>query len=360
MIGRHLSGGSVYIQLYRTSQSKDGKFLMNRDRPFVVPGFGCSYWEAKSSQSPSSDLELFFFRLNDTAARLPDIFRTDSCVLTVFTALEAGRGRIDSKKGHTFQLNSDEWIGFVNPKHSKEFNADVKMRHSHGQGSSDHLVCSEVFLLKVLVLRFHEPAFEVLKSEFGISKEQFLKTFRSAQSVPKSLWIEEVLHRMIYERLIEGKENSIASKFCEAELLKEVYYAWKKHSKVSAAKDEQQHGRVSSAASILNLSTQHSSPQLQKALRFIEENLHNDIEVEAIARASALSPSSLLRLFKNHLQTTPLKHVWRRRLQEARLLLLTGSYTILEVAHHARFSSGASFNKAYHAEFGEPPRAAED
>ena len=137
---------------------------------------------------------------------------------------------------------------------------------------------------------------------------------------------------MIYERLLSCKENSIASRFCELELLKEVFYSWDKHSKFKSAKSGIEHGDASSTAPIFHLSTQHSSPQLQRALRFIEENLH----------------------------TTPVKNVWRRRLQEAKLLLLTGSYTILEVAHHARFSSGAAFNKAYLAEFGDLPRGPEN
>lgn len=333
---------------------------MNRDRPFFVPGFGCSYWEAKSSLSAASDLELCFFRIDDTTVTFPEIFRTDSNVLTVLTTLEAGRGRIDSKHAPSFQLNSGEWVGFVNPKHAKDFSPEIKRRHSNEQGSTGHQVCSDVFLLKVVLLRFHEPVFQQLRSEFGLSKEEFFKTFTSAQAVPKSLWIEEVLHRMIYERLISCKENSIASRFCELELLKEVFYSWDKHSKFKSAKSGIEHGDASSTAPIFHLSTQHSSPQLQRALRFIEENLHKDIEVEAIAKASALSSSSLLRLFKQNLHTTPVKHVWRRRLQEARLLLLTGSYTILEVAHHARFSSGAAFNKAYLAEFGDLPRGPEN
>lgn len=329
---------------------------MNRDRPFFVPGFGCSYWEAKSSLSVASDLELCFFRHDESTAVLPEMFRTDSNVLTVLTTLEAGRGRIDSKHAPSFHLNSEEWIGFVNPKHAKDFSPEVKTRHSIGQSSTGHQVSSDVFLLKVVLLRFHEPVFQQLSSEFDLSKEEFFKTFSSARAVPKSLWIEEVLHRMIYERLISGKEHSIASKFCELELLKEVFYSWDKHSKLKAVRGGIEHRNASSPPSIFHSSTQHSSPQLQKALRFIEENLHRNIEVEAIAKAAALSSSSLLRLFKQNLHTTPLKHVWRRRLQEARLLLLTGSYTILEVAHHARFSNGAAFNKAYLAEFGDSPR----
>ncbi|MEN9824613.1 MAG: hypothetical protein RI953_358 [Pseudomonadota bacterium] len=333
---------------------------MNRDRPFFVPGFGCSYWEAKSSLNTDSDLELCFFRHGDTAAVFPEIFRTDSNILTVLTTLEAGQGRVDSKYAPSFRLNSEEWIGFVNPKHAKDFFPEIKRRHSNGHGSTGHQVSSDVFLLKVVLLRFHEPVFEQLRSEFGLSKDEFFKTFKSAQAVPKTLWIEEVLHRMIYERLISGKENSIASRFCELELLKEVFYSFEKHSKFKAANSGIEHGAATSTPPIFHLSTQHSSPQLQRALRFIEENLHKDIEVEAIAKASALSSSSLLRLFKQNLHTTPLKHVWRRRLQEARLLLLTGSYTILEVAHHARFSSGAAFTKAYLAEFGDLPRGPED
>ena len=143
---------------------------MNRDRPFFVPGFGCSYWEAKSSLSAASDLELCFFRIDDTTVAFPEIFRTDSNVLTVLTTLEAGRGRIDSIHAPSFQLNSGEWIGFVNPKHAKDFSPEIKRRHSNEQGSTGHQVCSDVFLLKVVLLRFHEPVFQQLRSEFGLSK----------------------------------------------------------------------------------------------------------------------------------------------------------------------------------------------
>ena len=333
---------------------------MDRHRPFVVPGFGCSYWEQSESQGHGSDLELCFVRRDDPHPRLPELFRDSQNILTVLTALEAGRGQLGWPNGPSVGVDSQHWIGFVNPSitHQKGFVCPTTM--SKASGGNGHQASPKVFLLKLIVLRFHESSFAQMEKEFGISMTDFLNTFVSGQSLPKSFWIEEVIHRMIFERLLARRTDSLSSLFCETELLKEVFYTWARVGKAHEKKEPRK-GRIpkpSTEESALWTSV-HVTPQLQRALRFVEENLHRELDVDIIARAATVSSSTLLRLFKQHLGTTPVKHVWRRRLQEARLLLLSGGYSVLEVAHHAGFSSGAAFTKAFVGEFGEPPRQAE-
>jgi AraC-like DNA-binding protein len=332
---------------------------MDRHRPFVVPGFGCSYWEQSASLSPSSDLELCFVHRDDPHPNLPALFRGSENVVTVLTTLEAGRGKLSWPSGPSFDVDAREWGGFVNPA-----SAFTGVPHQRNRGRAPDLgnpkTSSKVFLLKLLVLRFHEPAFVQVEKEFGITKSDFLAAFVPGQALPKSFWIEEVLHRMIFERLLARRTDSLSSHFCETELLKEVFYSWAKLRQDQAVTQPRKARTPTSSTEDLTLwTTAHATPQMQRALRFVEENLHRELDVDTIARAATVSSSTLLRLFKQHLGTTPLKHVWRRRLQEARLLLLSGGYTVLEVAHHAGFSSGAAFTKAFVSEFGETPRPAE-
>ncbi len=303
---------------------------MQQNEPFQLPGFGCSYWKEFSGEGEGAHFSLSFVRYGET--RLFPAAEVGSTSLGFVTFLEAGRAQVSRGQGQPQNATASHWVA-----------------HQWGKSTrpqADLAVESRSFLLKVVCVQFRDKTLERVSSEFNVSFEQLNKTLVCGVPLEKSVWIEEVLHRYIFERTVGRKDDSLSAQFCEIELLKELFYAHKKQVDRRGAPDLAPHSGVA---------RNHLSPSFQRALDFIEENLQIPLSTSQIAKASALSESSLLRHFRSELSTTPMKHVWRRRLQEARLLLLTGQYSVLEVSHHALFANPSSFSQAFLREFNESP-----
>ena len=81
-------------------------------------------------------------------------------------------------------------------------------------------------------------------------------------------------------------------------------------------------------------------------MTFIEQRLHTAVTADEMAAYAMTSKPTLVRLFRRHLDTSPVKYVWNRRLDEADRLLLTGRYSVSEVAALLNFSDGSSFLKS--------------
>lgn len=94
---------------------------------------------------------------------------------------------------------------------------------------------------------------------------------------------------------------------------------------------------------------------LRRALTFIEQRLHENLAAEEIAASAMVSKPTLVRLFRSRLDTSPVKYLWSRRLDEADRLLLTGRYSVSEVAALLCFSDSSSFSKSFIERFGARP-----
>lgn len=97
--------------------------------------------------------------------------------------------------------------------------------------------------------------------------------------------------------------------------------------------------------------------RLRRALDFIEAQAHRNIELADIAEAAHLSASSLLRLFRQQLGSTPGAVLRGMRLDRARAELARGDAgSVREVAERWGFLNGSKFSQAYARRFGEQPR----
>lgn len=96
--------------------------------------------------------------------------------------------------------------------------------------------------------------------------------------------------------------------------------------------------------------------QIKKALRFIEERFDSAITIEDIASSAGMSVSTCLRLFHNVLNTTPIRHLIKYRLQKAQgALSRTDGKTIAEVAYSCGFSDASYFNRRFRKEYHMTP-----
>lgn len=102
-------------------------------------------------------------------------------------------------------------------------------------------------------------------------------------------------------------------------------------------------------------STPRDASRAHRVRRYIIAHLAADLRLSGIARHTAMSVSTLQRVFKSCFGVTVFEFIRARRLERARENLCRGSVTVSEAAYRARYSSAANFATAFRHEFGYPP-----
>ncbi|QUY49641.1 AraC family transcriptional regulator [Serratia plymuthica] len=87
-------------------------------------------------------------------------------------------------------------------------------------------------------------------------------------------------------------------------------------------------------------------PRLEAAAAFISQHCTRPLTLEAICRAAALSPSYLIRAFKQHYGMTPHAYLVNRRIQFGHRLLKRG-YPIAAAASESGFADQAHFQRTF-------------
>ena len=290
---------------------------------FFVPGFGCSYLcEYEDAQGPPQFV-LRFLRCNDSWSWTPN-------APGVLFVLEAGRAEwLESAPARGKKKIESGWSTF-------DFAQWLIL--AAGQPI---VVRSRSHLLKLAIVGFSEDDTEACAREYKLNRSDLANAFRLIRPMSNSVWISELCHRVIFERALAQRPQSVASHFCRQELMKEAYY--------------QVHSTGPAQSGFVEPRLHELSPTMKKVLLFLETELHTPLTIERLSRAAALSPSALSRMFRRELARSPLKYVWERRLHDARLLLMTGRYRVSEVAAQVGFSDISSFSQAYSRMFGLPP-----
>ncbi|MEK0315808.1 AraC family transcriptional regulator [Cohnella sp. 56] len=84
-------------------------------------------------------------------------------------------------------------------------------------------------------------------------------------------------------------------------------------------------------------------PSVHLAVAWIREHYAEEISLSDLAACAGLSSEHLLRLFKQHEQTTPIHYLWRYRIERAIELLATTGLTISEIASRCGFKTSHHF-----------------
>lgn len=98
------------------------------------------------------------------------------------------------------------------------------------------------------------------------------------------------------------------------------------------------------------------SPPVQKALAFMEHAYTEPVSLNAVAKATHVSPAHLARLFKKEMGHSVLDHFHRLRINHARELLATSDLGLLEVALESGFESIEHFHRLFRRLVGTTPR----
>jgi AraC-like DNA-binding protein len=97
----------------------------------------------------------------------------------------------------------------------------------------------------------------------------------------------------------------------------------------------------------LMLAGQSKNAALDRCRAYIDEHCVEDFDVETLARIAYVTPSYLSRLFKKHLETTPMRYRNAVRVEKAKHLLLIKSATVEEIADALGFEDAKYFSRLF-------------
>jgi len=100
----------------------------------------------------------------------------------------------------------------------------------------------------------------------------------------------------------------------------------------------------------------HDLDALEATARFLESNLDADHSIQKLSRQFFLNEFKLKKGFKARYQTTVFGYLRQKRMEFAKVLLLEGNISVLEIATRVGYSNPSHFTRAFRETFGINPR----
>lgn len=94
---------------------------------------------------------------------------------------------------------------------------------------------------------------------------------------------------------------------------------------------------------------------MHKVINYIEEHLHEPLEIERIAKHAGFSKFHLHRVFKKYVGMSIAEYIRMRRLASASAMLLYTKEKIIDIAFHNYFESQEAFTRAFKKYYHLPP-----
>ncbi len=95
---------------------------------------------------------------------------------------------------------------------------------------------------------------------------------------------------------------------------------------------------------------------VQRVIQYIQAHLNEDLSLNRLAAEVYLSPSHLIRLFRDETRHSPHEYIILMRMDRAKYLLKTTSIPIKEIAYEVGYRSESSFSGAFTERIGISPR----
>ena len=95
---------------------------------------------------------------------------------------------------------------------------------------------------------------------------------------------------------------------------------------------------------------------LRLALEYIDGHLADQVSLKEISGAAYVTPQHLIRLFRQHLTTTPSHYLWQVRLARGVELLRATGLSVAEIAQRTGFRNPFHFSRLVKQRYGAPPR----
>ena len=95
--------------------------------------------------------------------------------------------------------------------------------------------------------------------------------------------------------------------------------------------------------------------RLQGLIRYIDEHFADPITTESLADKARMSASNVHALFRQHLNTSPMRYLLKRRMHAGRIALQDPYLTVKEVAHRCGYADVNYFIRVFRKEHGMSP-----
>lgn len=105
----------------------------------------------------------------------------------------------------------------------------------------------------------------------------------------------------------------------------------------------------------VDLADQTKSLMIQKAMQYITNNLHEDLELEKIASHCLVSHYYLSHLFRKETGTTVTAFIKKARIDKAKELLRRQDYSVADVAYSVGYQDPNYFSKSFRTHVGMTP-----
>jgi AraC-like DNA-binding protein len=180
-------------------------------------------------------------------------------------------------------------------------------------------------------------------ANLGVTRREAQSLLKQPFTVVRTAWFTQILERYFAIRMLASSEPSARGAFLEHELVTEMLRcATARHDDPPSEASPQLEGEPGDA--------------FTRALRYLEANLFQKVELVALAKHSGASISTLLRCFRKEVGSTPHAYVKARRLDEAKRLLKSGTAQVKVVALLVGYADVPSFSHAYKLHFGISPK----
>ena len=193
----------------------------------------------------------------------------------------------------------------------------------------------------VATLLVHESTRATAVSDYApyVDPARLAEVLSCPRVLQRTRWVDELVHRYVFERDVCAQPASKAASFLEAELVKETFFLG----------SEQIDRRTRSSVLF------EGDPVAARARTWIEEHLFEPFRIGTLVRHCHASESTVLRAFRRELGVAPLAYVRRRRLEESLHLLEAGRYGVTEIALRVGYRNPSAFAAAFREQFGVTP-----
>lgn len=95
---------------------------------------------------------------------------------------------------------------------------------------------------------------------------------------------------------------------------------------------------------------------VEQAVAYAHKHLHGALGLRQLATAAQVTPQHLIKLFRTHLQMSPMQYLWHLRTLEGARLLRESGLSVAEVGYRCGFQTGAHFSRRIKQHYGVCPR----
>ena len=101
--------------------------------------------------------------------------------------------------------------------------------------------------------------------------------------------------------------------------------------------------------------TEVCDTRIQKCLTYIRRNLDQPLRIETLAEKVCISKDHFIRLFRKETGLTPIRYINQKKVEKARLLLITDNVPVKEIALLLAYDDYSYFNRIFRKYTGTSP-----